>query len=130
MNNNTPMLVRVNREGSFEIQKDQLHMTANCGSSDRKNFRYEVMIEATNKHLTSDGFVMENGVIDEYFKNKYEVNKEPCKSCELIAMEALGNFLDMFNDASLPTAGVEVKRILVRIHGATVSFIEAEWKRK
>lgn len=125
---NTPMLLRVNREGSFEVTAEQC-TDNNCGSLERKNFRYEVMIEATNENLTPEGFVMENQWIDDWFRDTYEVKKLPCESCEIMAQKAVNHFLDMFNDASLPTSAVKVTKIVVRVHGASISFIEAEWKR-
>lgn len=121
----TPMKLRINREGSFVA-----HPTANsesqCGKNGARYYRYFVSVEATNDKLTKEGFVMENLWVEQYFRERYEEQGETCRSCEDMAQEAVDHFISRFkNDDELE--GVNLTRVLVRIHGSDVSFIEAEW---
>lgn len=120
------MLLRINREGEF-ITTPAQNTQDQCGRQGAVRFRYFVSIEASNKKLTADGYVMENMWVADYFRIQYEEKRVPVGSCERVAQKAVAFFLNLF--ATHPTQkGVKPTRILVRIHGSDVSFIEAEWR--
>jgi hypothetical protein len=127
--NKIPMRLRINREGTFRVHADAEH-PSQCGATGTKEYRYFASIEATNRNLTSEGFVMENQWVDDYFQDCYGENgakKLPCDSCENMAQRAIVHFLQMFS-VEPELKQIELTRILVRIHGSPVSFIEGEWK--
>lgn len=126
------MTLRINREGEFFATPAQ-ETESQCGKVGAAHYRYFVTIEATNKKLTKEGFVMENLWVEEYFQNRYIRDQQACASCEDMAQEAVMYFLHLFGrvegkDADPALEGVDLRRVYVRIHGSPVSFIEAEWK--
>lgn len=123
----TEMILRINREGEFIAIHESQSTENQCGKPGAKKYRYFVTIEATNRRLTAQGFVMENLWVADYFRERYETRQEPCRSCEDMAQEAVRHFGDLFTTVE-ELKGVDLRRIYVRIHGSDVSFIEAEWK--
>lgn len=124
--------LRINREGEFTTVPSQ-ETESQCGKVGALHYRYFVSIEASNKKLTKEGFVMENLWVEEYFHNRYVRDRQACASCEDMAQEAVKHFLRLFGricgePGEPELEGVDLRRILVRIHGSPVSFIEAEWK--
>lgn len=124
--------LRINREGEFTTLPAQ-ETDNQCGKVGAQHYRYFVTIEASNKKLTEQGFVMENLWVDEYFQNRYVLGREKCASCEDMAQEAIKHFLGLFGrvcgqEGIEELQEVDLRRIYVRIHGSNVSFIEAEWK--
>lgn len=122
------ILLRINRNGEFIAQVGS-DTPSQCGKPGARNYKYFVSIEASNKHLTPEGFVMENAWVDEYFQNTYAIIGRKCESCENMAEAAIVYFLNMF-DRYAQLKNVDLRRILVRIHGSDFSFIEAEWTKK
>lgn len=119
------IILRINREGTFPCGE---RTTFQCGTEGKEDdYRYAIAIEATNKKLTPEGFVMENAWCEEYFKQTYGEKPER-PSCEEIAQRAIRYFREKF-EKEPDLQGVELRRIYVRIHGSPVSFIEAEWKK-
>lgn len=120
--------LRINREGEFEIPKGLAHSNQ-CGKIGQRNYRYFISIEATNECLTPEGYVMENAWCDDYFKNTYSgENGLPPDSCENMAMRAIDYFVNLFEHHE-DLKKVKLTRILVRIHGTSFSYIEAEWNQ-
>lgn len=120
------ILLRINREGEFNTQEHQ-DTDSQCGKVGARSYKYFVSIEASNRKLTKEGFVMENLWVDEYFKKRYQEGDGKCPSCEDMAQEAISHFRNLF-DTKEELKGVDLRRIFVRIHGSPVSFIEGEWK--
>lgn len=125
------MLLRINREGEFVATRDQ-KTESQCGKVGAQHYRYFVTIEATNKKLTKEGFVMENMWVDEYFQDRYVNQQVECSSCEDMAQHAINHFLGLFGricgvEGNEELREVDLQRIMVRIHGSPVSYIEAEW---
>lgn len=124
---NTRMMLRINREGDFTVT-DLSDGPSQCGRIGARVYKYFVSIQASNAHLNPQGYVMENALCDKYFKDTYEGKSMECPSCETMAQNAVEHFLDLFRWEK-DLEGIEVSRILVRIHGSPVSFIEAEWTK-
>lgn len=118
-------MLRINREGSFEVTIDQRSQDQ-CGRVGVLRYKYFVTIEATNRTLTEQGFVMDNALCDLYFQERYGKKMEECPSCEQMVQDAITHFKGIFEK---DTPEVELMRIMVRIHGSEVSYIEGEWKR-
>ncbi len=119
----------INRMGEFTVSKDQC-TEWQCGASGTKTFKYEVSIQATDRCIKApEMFVIDNAVISDYFKVKYEITKSPCKSCEIISCEAIEFFKSLFLDYDAPHPEVNVQNITVIIRGSEHSFIKAEWSK-
>lgn len=121
----TRMKLRINREGEF-IAHAGSETDSQCGKKGTRRYRFFVSIEASNAKLTNEGFLMENLWVADYFRERYEEKTGECTSCEDMAQTAVEHFLDLFQSKE-ELAGIVPTRILVRIHGSDVSFIEAEW---
>lgn len=131
MTSKLPITLRVNREGSFVAHADAEHPTQ-CGATSTREYRYLVTIEASNKALTSEGFVIEIVSVDHYFQDCYGEDgsqKLKCDSCENMAQRAIEHFVKEF-ETNDELKSVELQRIFIRIHGSPFSFVEAEWKAK
>lgn len=117
--------LRINREGEFKVRLGMFE--GQCGRQGQTDYKFFVSIQATNRHLTKEGFVMENMWVADYFEDTYSKDEELIvPSCEEMAQRAVDHFREVF--ATNPELkGVELERILVRIYGTKVSFIEAEW---
>src|SRR5262245_40668250 len=87
-----PCLLRINREGEFKGMRPSLQQ---CGKVGQVDYRYFVTIEATNKHLTPEGYVMENRWVESYFQNRYGPRRN-CPSCEEMAQNAVDYFRKLF----------------------------------
>lgn len=125
-----PITLRINREGEFSVDTSQ-RSPQQCGKVGQQLYKYFCTIEATNKSLTPEGYVMENLWTDQYFQDTYGSTAGdmiPVPSCEQMAMEAVQYFRNLFKKHP-DLQKVDVQRIYVRIHGSPVSFIEAEWKK-
>lgn len=118
-------MLRINREGSFEVTLEQRSQDQ-CGRVGVLRYKYFVTIEATNRTLTEQGFVMDNAICDLYFQERYGKRLEECPSCEQMVQDAIDHFKGIFEK---DTPEVELMRIMVRIHGSEVSYIEGEWHR-
>lgn len=119
--------VSINRIGKFKIKDDQFDVYQ-CGFKGTKEYTYEVSIEATDACLSEpDMFVMENGIVAEYFKKKYEVDRERVRSCEMVSCQALRDLKKIIAEQN-PKA--DLQRITIIIRGTEVSFIKAEWKKE
>lgn len=123
------MLVRINREGRFTIPYSARKAEGQCGATGATQYKYFVTVEASNQGLTDEGYVMENQYVDDYFQEEYTHNPNPdAVSCEDMSQRAIEHFLARF-EADDELKNVALTRILVRIHGSEISFIEAEWKK-
>lgn len=114
--------LRVNREGAFTVHPDN-DASSRCGKLGTREYKYFVSIEATNRRLSPEGYVLENGIVEKYFLNTYHEKTMACPSCEQMAQDAIEYFREKFQMKGSP----ELTRIYVRIHGTPVSFIEGEW---
>lgn len=122
----TACVLKINREGQFTVNDRSKH-PSQCGSVGKRDYKYFVTIEATNKHLNQVGYVMENMLVDEYFQQTYHNKAMKCDPCEAMASRAIAALKALVYREN---PKVELKRIYVRIHGTPASFIEAEWKNE
>lgn len=118
------LVLSVNRKGSFFIDESQC-TESQCGYNTRRMYEWNVCIEATDKQLTIERFVIDNNELSKYFNEKYHVEKCKVISCEDVACEAVEYFKNIFKE-KYPF--IDLKRIKITISGAGESFITAEWK--
>lgn len=123
------VMLSINRKGEFDIDVSQAH-SSQCGRESITHYRYEVKIEAMNKDLSKpDMFVLDNGMVDRYFVEKYVEKQETCFSCEVMAVDAIRHFKSLFIGMDAPYRYIDVRTIKVIIHGSDISFITGEWKK-
>lgn len=79
------------RSGSFTALPEQMTVHA-CEGKDKREFRYEVEIVTKGQNLTPEGFILDTQVVMDYFREKYEGNREAVLSCELMAWFATTHF--------------------------------------
>lgn len=118
--------LRINREGSFALATGA-RGDNQCGKEGQLQYKYFCTIEATNKSLTKEGYVMENLWTDEYFQQTYN-GMPSAPSCEQMAQDAIKHFLNLF-ETHPELQQVDLRRIYIRIHGTPISFIEGEWNK-
>lgn len=119
--------ISINREGRFMIQPEQF-CDAQCGYNEQVEYGYFVSITATGSSVKAPQmFLLDNMVIREYFLKKFVEERCTVRSCEIIALDAVEHFTSLFRSAH---CGVSPLKVLVRIHGANESYIEATWPRK
>lgn len=114
------MDLSMRRVGQFEVLWSD-DDTTQCGPYGTRTLAYDVRIEATEKCLDSQGFIIDNNEIDSYFKRRYrEVRK--FESCERIAMVACEELRKMLN-------GRPIRSIEVTIAGSKLARLTAKWVR-
>lgn len=121
------IILRINREGSFALATGA-RGDNQCGTQGQLQYKYFCTIEASNKSLTKEGYVMENLWTDQYFQRTYN-GKSSAPSCERMAQDAIEYFVGLF-ETHEELKMVDLRRVYIRIHGTPVSFIEGEWKKK
>lgn len=121
--NRKQVTLRVNREGKMKVNRRDSTTPSQCGKIGQTTYRYFVAIEGTSDGLDENGYLVDNAVIAEYFKETYEKKGSPCPSCEVMAQDAIEYF------RKVGKSSVKITRVYVRIHGSDISFIEGEWKK-
>lgn len=119
---NISIKLSVNRLGEFTCRKAT--KGAQCGFTGARNYRYEVSIYGVDKHLTKEGFIIDNLEIEKYFKRKYHGKTMKAQSCELMAAGTVKYFRSYIQKN---TPQVKCLGVRVRIWGSDKSFIEANW---
>lgn len=115
------MKLTLEKSGSFNTHFIPGHDDQKCGMPLVDSFNYDVSIEGSDDHLTPEGFLIENGRIQEYFEQAYR-KRQPVRSCEQIACDAAKQL------ASLVEAeGSKVSNVSVTIHGTPGAKITAVW---
>lgn len=120
--------MRINRHGEFTT-KVTPGLEVQCGHVGATTYKYHVTIEATDSYMTQEGYVADNFEIFKYFQKFYANKDSTSDSCEMIAKKAVLYFLNLFLTKK-ELVPVDLRRIYVRIDGAEVSFIEADWSRE
>lgn len=119
-----PISVSINRVGEFTVLPEQFD-DFQCGREGAQTYKYEVSIEATEECLQEpEMFLMDNLLVKEYFENRYERERGKCRSCEVMACEAIRHFMILLAEKE-----IRIKRIEVIIRGSEESFIKAIWER-
>lgn len=120
----------INRFGSFTVLPEQFH-ESQCGRKEKVDYKYEVMIEATDKNLIEPHkFVVDNLQVKNYFMDKYENLRSVVGSCEMIACDAIEDMRSWFVGEMAVWPEIDLKRIKVVIRGSDESFIVGEWIKK
>lgn len=120
--------ISINRVGEFAVTPEQAD-GYQCGMTEAREYGYEVTIEATETCLKApDMFLIDNGIVKDYFEKKYIEEGAKCESCETMACEAIRYFRGLFIGENAPHPHVDVSRILVIIRGSKNSFIKALWE--
>lgn len=120
--------LKVNREGQYTV-KNVENFQSQCGHVGQREYKYFVTVEANNKKLNNDGFIIDNDYIDKYFKTKYHKKEMPWESCEVMVCKALDYFVTAFKREP-ELKKIDLQRVYVRVHGSSFSFIEGEWFKK
>jgi hypothetical protein len=120
----SPLILRLERSGKFNAATSMIPNRKKCGSMSSTVYSYTVRVEATDRRLTSDGFVLNNELIHEYFVGKFGVkaSKWDAISCELMAMTAATELAKLICDQ-----GVDCHQVDVSITGSNGARITATW---
>jgi hypothetical protein len=120
------MKLVMSRNGAF----DPVNMvgkveTDRCGQPHMKTLNYSVEIEATDEHMSPEGFVIENGRIHDYFLKKF-CSGRPWEaiSCERMAINSamdIGRLLIREN--------ISVISVTTTMVGSNDARIKATWQR-
>lgn len=122
------MKLLLKRKGTFHAHWNSTHRM--CGVPTKSysgrellsyQYSYECLIEAGTK-LDSNGFIIDQLKVDEYFNTKYE-KVGPAKSCEIIAQHAVKDIADMLKDNGMK----EVYRIAVTVAFNELASMTCEW---
>jgi hypothetical protein len=118
------MNLSLEREGEFEPvgMRENNHR---CGPIGSMRYRYHVKIDATDESLSPEGFIIENGRVQEYFVSNYCSGKEwDALSCELMAARAA---VDL--GLILVAEDISVLRVTVTVFGSNNAKLMATWER-
>lgn len=116
-------LLVLERSGKFRASS-MIPNRHKCGSMRSLVYTYAVRVEASSRHLTAEGFVLNNELIHEYFVGKFGVRapRWNAVSCELMALTAASNLA-----ALIQSQGVDCQRVEVSITGSNGARITARW---
>lgn len=115
----------INRMGEFYVT-DVSEYSSQCGAVGVRKYRYKVSLTGTNEKLDSNGFLLDNMVLKEYFEEKYQNKQMKCESCENMTLQAIDFIRKHCEELGIDT----IKRVYVQLWGSEQSFIEAEWVKK
>jgi hypothetical protein len=112
------------REGEFD-PVNMREQSNRCGQLGLMKYKYAVKIEATDESLSSEGFVIENSRVHNYFHTRY-CSGRPWKamSCENMAIKAA-----MEIGRTLVKENISVHTVQVTITGSNNARLTAVWKR-
>ena|ERR1700680_970823 len=115
------MQVSLERNGQFHAKR-MTPSPCKCAAMHTKTYHYFVRINATDAHLTREGFVMNNEEIQTYFDAKFGVNAPKWQgiSCERMALTAARELCRM-----LLAESIALTNVIVRIKGSNGAWIEA-----
>lgn len=114
------MELLMRRVGQFDVYWTHDN-TTQCGQAGTERLAYDVRIEANDRCLDENGFIIDNNDIDGYFKRKYRRVRK-FESCEKIAMVACEEIRAMLGDK--PFRSIEVT-----IAGSKMARLTAKWVR-
>lgn len=119
------MLVSLERNGQFRAVS-MIPNPCKCAAMRTRNYKYFVRINATDTHLTKEGFVMNNETIQVYFDNRFGKLAKPwdAVSCERMAITAAKELCNL-----LLQQNVSLENVIVRIKGSNGAWIEALCQR-
>jgi hypothetical protein len=119
------MLINLERAGKFHAST--MHPNPHkCAAMRTRTYQYHVRIEASDKVLTPEGFLINNERLQEYFDSRFghKAPKWEAISCEHMALAAAQELSQiMLND------GIDVQCVECRILGSNGATIEGIWRK-
>jgi hypothetical protein len=117
------MLIKLTRSGRFHA-KTMRPTPHKCAAMRTRTYPYWVSIQATDKQLTPEGFLINNERIAEYFDTRFghkapEWDAISCENMALIACRELASI--MLND------GIDVQCVECQILGSNGAEIKGIW---
>lgn len=98
----------LNRRGSFFV-RDQSDDSTQCGRTrGQRELFYEVRIDSIGEDLDQNGFLIDNNAVQSYFELKYSKCRV-FKSCEIIALTAIGDLRKLVGLSRCHKIRVEIK---------------------
>jgi hypothetical protein len=118
------MELLLERSGRFNAAASMIPNNRKCGSMGSKVYSYAVRVEATDKKLTEEGFVLNNELIQAYFVGRFgaKAAKWDAISCELMARTAARDLFKQVCDG-----GADCQCVEVSITGSNGAKITAKW---
>ena len=115
------MIVSLERSGKFHA----ITMRPNpckCASMRTRTYSYFVRINATDAHLTREGFVLNNEEVQKYFDSRFGARAKAWDgiSCERMALLAARELC-----GTLLREHVSLTNVIVRLKGSNGAWIEA-----
>jgi hypothetical protein len=119
------MLIKLTRAGRFHA----LTMRSNphkCASMNTKIYHYDVTLNATDKRMTPEGFILNNEHVQSYFDNRWGINAPAwdAVSCELIAITSAKELCE------LARRDADVWRVTVGIKGSNGAWLNATYSHR
>jgi hypothetical protein len=114
------MELTLRRKGQFAVTWTESNETQ-CGALGTQVLSYVVTIVGNEKCLDRQGFLIDNNVVDEYFKERYK-KVARFESCERIAMTACDELRQRLGKAPIDL-------IEVSVSGSTQAQLTARWER-
>jgi hypothetical protein len=115
------MQVSLERSGQFHAV-NMVPTPCKCASMRTKVYSYFVRINASDSHLSREGFVLNNEEIQTYFDSRFGKNAATWQgiSCERMALASARELCQM-----LLRESVSLTNVIVRIKGSNGAWIEA-----
>jgi len=113
------MLIALEREGTFSVHHTRTNKNQ-CGNRGMTVLHYRVKVEGRPEDLNSNGYLLDNNTIPNYFARKYR-NIPNFLSCEQIARTAVGDLCAQVN-----REGGHCRRLCVSIQAIPGSWITAD----
>lgn len=113
----------IERKGQFSVRWSGSNRTQ-CGPEGNRTLYYAVQILGDEEHLTTEGFIIDNRAIHDYFVREY-ANVRDFLSCEAIACKACRDLKAMFGQGKL--RNVKIHGIRVSVGGSPDAKITAAW---
>lgn len=105
--------------------KNMVSNSHKCAAMRTRTYEYRVKIEATDRHLSPEGYLLNNEHVASYFEGTFGV-KAPrwdAMSCENMALKAAREICKMLLDQ-----GVDCECVTVQILGSNGAWITAKCK--
>ena len=117
------MLINLERSGKFHAAT-MVPNPHKCAAMRTRTYQYHVRIEASDKTLTPEGFLINNERLQEYFDTRFghKAPKWDAISCEHMALTSASELSQiMLNE------GIDVQCVECRILGSNGATIKGIW---
>lgn len=122
------LALAIERSGTFEVRWTGSD-AQQCGVRGTRRLKYHVRIEARDKHLTPEGFIIDNQAIDRLFQRRYGAQRpRPFVSCERIASDVCRVLHRRFGRGKLRNVQITALQVTVGMAGGP-AHITASWRR-